>query len=43
MKWRVLVSAPYMLPVLEEFRSRLERAGLEIVTTRVRERLSEEN
>lgn len=42
MKWRVLISAPYMLPVLEKFRRRLEAEGLEIVTVPVRERLSEE-
>ncbi|MBV8856456.1 MAG: phosphoglycerate dehydrogenase [Acidobacteria bacterium] len=42
MSWRVLVSAPYMLPALEEFRPRLEQAGIEIVRAEVRERLSEE-
>lgn len=42
MKWRVLVSAPYLLPVLEEFRPLLEAAGIEIVRACVRERLSEE-
>lgn len=42
MRWRVLFSAPYMLPALEEFRPRLERAGVEIVRAEVRERLSEE-
>ena len=42
MKWRVLVSAPYMLPELDKFRPRLESEGVEIVTTRVNERLSEE-
>lgn len=42
MTWRVLITAPHLLPVLEEFRSRLEAAGVEIVTTQVRERLSEE-
>lgn len=42
MTWQVLISAPYLLPVLEEFRSHLEAAGVEIVTTQVRERLSEE-
>jgi D-3-phosphoglycerate dehydrogenase len=42
MKWRVLVSAPYMLPVLEEFRPRLEREGVEVFAADVRERLSEE-
>jgi D-3-phosphoglycerate dehydrogenase len=39
--WRVLISAPYMLPSLEAFRPRLERDGVEIVTVPVRERLSE--
>jgi D-3-phosphoglycerate dehydrogenase len=42
MSWRVLVSAPYMLPALEEFRPRLERAGVEVVCAEVHERLSEE-
>jgi D-3-phosphoglycerate dehydrogenase / 2-oxoglutarate reductase len=41
MTWRVLISAPYLLPVLEEFRTRLEAEGVEIVSTQVRERLSE--
>ena len=42
MTWRVLISAPYMLPVIEKFRSRLEAEGIEIVTVPVRERLSED-
>jgi len=42
MTWRVLISAPYMLQVLDEFRFRLEAEGLEIVTTPVCERLSED-
>src|SRR6185436_7068066 len=42
MRWRVLISAPYFLPVLEEFRHRLEQEGVEIVTVEVTERLSEE-
>lgn len=42
MSWRVLVSAPYMLPALEEFRPRLEREGVEVFAADVRERLSEE-
>src|SRR5262245_2617176 len=41
MTWRVLVSAPYFLPVLEDFRARLEGAGVEIVAVPVRERLTE--
>src|ERR1043165_4988924 len=42
MKWRVLISAPYFLPVVEEFRPRLEAEGVEIVCAPVRERLSED-
>ena len=43
MTWRVLISAPYLLPLPEEFRSRLEKEGAEVVTVDVSERLSEEN
>lgn len=42
MKWRVLVSAPYMLAAVEEFRPRLEAEGVELVLADVRERLGEE-
>ena len=42
MRWRVLVSAPYMLPALAEYGPRLEREGVEVVRADVRERLSEE-
>jgi len=41
MTWRVLVSAPYILPVIEEFGSHLEAEGVEIVRMNVRERLGE--
>jgi len=41
MTWRVLISAPYLVPAIEEFRARLEAAGVEIVLIPVRERLSE--
>jgi len=41
MTWRVLISAPKFLSAIEEFRSRLEAAGIEIVIVPVRERLSE--
>jgi len=41
MTWRVLVSAPKFLSAVEEFRARLESAGIEIVIVPVRERLSE--
>jgi len=40
-KYRVLVSAPYMQPVIERFRHRFEERGAEIVLPRVTERLSE--
>jgi len=39
---RVLISAPYMLPVIGEFRSRLESEGVEIINANVRERLNED-
>ena len=41
MTWRILISAPYFLPVVEEYRSRLEAEGLELVIADVRERLAE--
>ncbi|OGA65825.1 MAG: hypothetical protein A3G81_20860 [Betaproteobacteria bacterium RIFCSPLOWO2_12_FULL_65_14] len=42
MRWRVLVSAPYAMPVIETYRSRLEAASCEVVVAEVRERLTEE-
>ena len=42
MKWRVLVSAPYMLPVLDRFCSTFEANGIEVVVATVEERLEEE-
>ena len=42
MTWRVLVSAPYFLPVIEDFNERLKTKGVELVAARVEERLSEE-
>ena len=41
MKWRVLISAPYFIPVIEEYRQRLAKEGVELVPARVKERLSE--
>jgi D-3-phosphoglycerate dehydrogenase / 2-oxoglutarate reductase len=41
MTWRVLISAPYFLPVVEVYRSQLEAAGLELVLADVSERLTE--
>ncbi len=42
MKWRILVSAPYMLPVLDGYRDTFMAHGAEIVVPEVHERLSEE-
>jgi D-3-phosphoglycerate dehydrogenase len=42
MTWRVLISAPYFLPVVEGYRSQLEAEGLELVIADVREHLNEE-
>lgn len=41
MKWRVLISAPYMLPVLPEYEPILTANGIEVVAPPVRERLDE--
>jgi phosphoglycerate dehydrogenase-like enzyme len=43
MTWRILITAPYFIPVVEEYRARLEAAGLELVVAGVRERLSEDD
>jgi D-3-phosphoglycerate dehydrogenase len=40
--YRVLITAPYFLPVLEQFRDRLEAEGIEIVPYPVAERAGEE-
>ena len=42
MTWRVLISAPYLVPALEEYRSTLEAEGVDIVVMLAPERLSEE-
>jgi D-3-phosphoglycerate dehydrogenase len=39
--WRVLVSAPYFIPVIEEYRKRLAKEGVELIAAQVKERLSE--
>lgn len=39
---RILISAPYFLPVVEHYRSRLEAEGMELIIADVRERLSEQ-
>lgn len=42
MMYRVLVSAPYLIPEFERFRSLFEAAGIEVVLAKVKERLTEE-
>ncbi len=41
MKWRILVSAPYLQPVLDDYRSMFAAHGAELVVPEVHERLSE--
>lgn len=41
MQFSVLVSAPYMIPVLDRFRPIFARAGIKTITANVQERLSE--
>lgn len=41
MKYKILISAPYLLPVVEEFRPMLESRGCEVVVADVEERLEE--
>jgi D-3-phosphoglycerate dehydrogenase len=42
MKWKILVSAPYMQPVIDEYREIFTSRGAKIVLPNVNERLSEE-
>lgn len=42
MRPKVLVSAPYAMPVIDRFRRELEAAGCEVIVAKVRERLEEE-
>lgn len=42
MRWKVLVSAPYMQPAIDHFRPLFEQHDIEIVVPPVTERLSEE-
>lgn len=42
MSWKILVSAPYMQPVIEQYRPLLEKRGAQLVVPPVNERLSEE-
>ena len=42
MKWKVLISAPYMQPVPEKYRKILEENSVELIVPPVKERFSEE-
>lgn len=42
MRWKILVSAPYMQPVIERFRDVFEKYDAEIILPQVNERLSED-
>ena len=42
-RWKILVSAPYAMPVIERYRSELEAADCEIVVPEVFERLEAED
>ena len=41
MKYKILISAPYLLPVVENYRPLLEDHGCEVIVADVEERLSE--
>ena len=41
MKLRVLVSAPYFIPVIDEYQQKLSKDGIELIAAKVKERLSE--
>ena len=41
MTWKILISAPYFLPVVEQYRAQLEAEGLELIIADVQERLTE--
>lgn len=42
MSWKVMVSAPYMQPVIDRFRPIFDEKGIELVVPPVNERMSEE-
>lgn len=41
MRWKVLITAPYMQPVVERFRPELEAHGIEVIVPPVAERMEE--
>lgn len=42
-KYRVLISAPYMLPVIDRFKPKFDELGVELILTEVEERLEEDD
>lgn len=42
-EYQILLSAPYMIPVFDRFKSLFEKAGMEVIVAQVVERLSEED
>ena len=42
-RWKVMVSAPYAMPIIARYRSELEAAGCEVFVPEVRERLEEDD
>lgn len=43
MKYKVLISAPYFIPVLERFKARFEKNDIEMIVADVNERLEEDD
>lgn len=43
MRWKVLVTAPYMQPVIDQFRSIFDDHGIELIVPTVEERFEEED
>jgi D-3-phosphoglycerate dehydrogenase len=41
MKWKILISAPYAMPVIEAYKERLSSAGCDVIVAKVNERLEE--
>jgi len=42
MRWKILISAPYMQPVVDRFRSTFEKENMEYVVPPVNERMEED-
>src|ERR1051325_6069407 len=43
MKWKVLISAPYAMPVIDSYREELSAAGCDVIAAKVKERLEEDD